>query len=135
MDNTISLTHRAGAEALAAFALVFAGCGAAVANARYDGALGAVGVSLVFGLIIMAMIYATGHLSGAHINPAVTIAFTVALVSSLLVRWWLIQRQMRHVFLHRDAVPTPFAQTVDLDAHRKAADYTIIAPASRSSAV
>ncbi|MGH2837932.1 MAG: MIP family channel protein [Thermoleophilaceae bacterium] len=71
------LGRRAAAEGLAAFALVFAGCGAIIANDRYDGALGAVGVSLVFGLIIMAMIYATGHLSGAHINPAVTIAFTL----------------------------------------------------------
>jgi glycerol uptake facilitator-like aquaporin len=72
-----SPAHRAAAEGLAAFALVFAGCGAIVANERYDGALGAVGVSLVFGLVIMVMIYATGHLSGAHINPAVTLAFTV----------------------------------------------------------
>jgi aquaporin NIP len=72
------LLRRAAAEALAAFALVFAGCGAIVANAQYDDALGAVGVSLVFGLIIMVMVYATGHLSGAHINPAVTIAFTLS---------------------------------------------------------
>jgi len=67
------LLRRTTAEALAAFALVFAGCGAIVADARYDGVLGAVGVSLVFGLIIMVMVYATGHLSGAHINPAVTL--------------------------------------------------------------
>jgi len=72
------LARRAAAEALAAFALVFAGCGAVVANAQYDGALGAVGVSLVFGLIIMVMVYATGHLSGAHVNPAVTVAFTLS---------------------------------------------------------
>ena len=72
------LARRAASEALAAFALVFAGCGAIVADAQYDGALGAVGVSLVFGLIIMVMVYATGHLSGAHINPAVTIAFTLS---------------------------------------------------------
>jgi aquaporin NIP len=71
------LARRAAAEGLATFALVFAGCGAIVANAEYDGALGAVGISLVFGLIVMAMIYATGHLSGAHINPAVTVAFTL----------------------------------------------------------
>jgi aquaporin NIP len=72
------LPRRASAEGLAAFALVFAGCGAIVADVQYDGALGAVGVSLVFGLIIMVMVYATGHLSGAHINPAVTVAFTLS---------------------------------------------------------
>jgi aquaporin NIP len=72
------LPRRAAAEGLAAFTLVFAGCGAIVTDVQYDGALGAVGVSLVFGLIIMVMVYATGHLSGAHINPAVTIAFTLS---------------------------------------------------------
>ena len=72
------LGRRSAAEGLAAFALVFAGCGAVVANSEYDGALGAVGVSLVFGLVIMVMIYAIGHLSGAHINPAVTVAFTLS---------------------------------------------------------
>jgi MIP family channel proteins len=71
------LARRSAAEAIAAFALVFAGCGAAVSNAVYDGALGQVGIALTFGLVIMAMIYATGHLSGAHINPAVTLAFTL----------------------------------------------------------
>ncbi len=77
MDPSLSLARRAGAEALAAFALVFAGCGAIVSDVAYEGALGAVGVSLVFGLVIMAMVYATGHLSGAHINPAVTLAFAL----------------------------------------------------------
>ena len=77
MDTTLSLARRSGAEGLAAFALVFAGCGAIVANEVYGGALGTVGVALVFGLIIMVMVYATGHLSGAHINPAVTLAFTL----------------------------------------------------------
>jgi aquaporin NIP len=71
------LGRRALAEGFAAFALVFAGCGAIVADTQYDGALGMVGVALAFGLVIMVMIYATGHLSGAHINPAVTIAFTL----------------------------------------------------------
>lgn len=77
MDRSLSLARRASAEAIAAFTLVFAGCGAIIADYRYDGALGAVGVSLVFGLVIMVMVYATGHLSGAHINPAVTVAFTL----------------------------------------------------------
>src|SRR5215207_5839751 len=70
--------RRAAAEGLAAFPLMFAGCGAIVANEQYDGTHGAVGVSLVFGLIIMVMVYARGHLSGAHINPAVTVAFTLS---------------------------------------------------------
>jgi aquaporin NIP len=71
------LWRRAAAEGLAAFALVFAGCGAIIADASYGGALGTVGVALVFGLVIMVMVYATGHLSGAHINPSVTLAFTM----------------------------------------------------------
>src|SRR5437588_3200074 len=77
VDRQVSLSRRATAEGLAAFALVFAGCGAIVANQRYGAALGVVGIALVFGLVIMVMVYATGHLSGAHINPAVTVAFTV----------------------------------------------------------
>jgi aquaporin NIP len=77
LDRSLDLWRRAAAEGLAAFALVFAGCGAIVADARYDAALGTVGIALVFGLVIMVMVYATGHLSGAHINPAVTVAFTL----------------------------------------------------------
>jgi MIP family channel proteins len=76
-DERPGLPRRAAAEGLAAFALVFAGCGAIVTDRVRGGNLGSVGVSLVFGLVIMAMVYATGHLSGAHINPAVTIAFTL----------------------------------------------------------
>ncbi len=77
MDSNLALWRRAAAEGLAAFVLVFAGCGAIIANRQYGGALGTVGIALVFGLVIMVMVYATGHLSGAHINPAVTIAFTL----------------------------------------------------------
>jgi aquaporin NIP len=69
--------RRALAEGFAVFALVFAGAGAVVTNVEYGGALGTVGIALVFGLVIMVMVYATGHLSGAHINPAVTLAFTL----------------------------------------------------------
>jgi aquaporin NIP len=76
-EGAPNLLRRSLAEGLAAFALVFAGCGAVVTNARYHDQLGVVGIALTFGLIIMAMVYATGHLSGAHINPAVTIAFTL----------------------------------------------------------
>jgi glycerol uptake facilitator-like aquaporin len=55
------LVRRAAAEGLAAFALVFAGCGAVVANARYDGSLGTVGVSLVFGPVAGAALGAAAY--------------------------------------------------------------------------
>jgi MIP family channel proteins len=64
------------AEAVGTFALVFAGAGGIVVDSRTH-ALGHVGVALVFGLVIMAMIYAVGHVSGAHFNPAVSFAFAL----------------------------------------------------------
>lgn len=67
--------QRASAEAVGTFGLVFAGCGAIVIDAVSGGAITHVGVALTFGLIITTMIYATGHISGAHFNPAVTLAF------------------------------------------------------------
>jgi len=64
------------AELIGTFALVFAGAGAIMVDAKTH-QLGHVGVAISFGLVIMVMVYATGHLSGAHINPAVTVAFTL----------------------------------------------------------
>jgi STE24 endopeptidase len=59
-------------------------------------------------------------------NPVVlSLAFSVAVLVSLLVKFWLSSRQMRHVAAHRGAVPAAFAATVPLAAHRKAADYTL----------
>ena len=66
------------AEVVGTFALVFAGCGAIIVNDSFGGVLGHVGVSLVFGLVVMSMVYAVGNISGAHINPAVTLGFLFA---------------------------------------------------------
>ena len=81
------------AEAFGTFALVFAGCGAIVVNDYYSGVTGHVGVCMVFGLIVMAMIYAVGNVSGAHINPAVTLGFWFAgrLDVKLIPPYWLSQ--------------------------------------------
>src|SRR2546425_648018 len=60
------------------FALVFAGTGAIIVNSESLGTVSHVGVALTFGLVVPAMIYAVGDVSGAHLNPAVTVAFAAA---------------------------------------------------------
>ena len=71
------LLRALAAEAIGTFALVFAGAGAIMVDAKTH-ALGHVGVAITFGLVIMAMIYAVGHVSGAHFNAAVTFAFALS---------------------------------------------------------
>lgn len=66
------------AEVLGTFALVFCGTGAIVINQETNGTITHAGIAITFGLIVMAMIYALGNISGAHLNPAVSIAFVVA---------------------------------------------------------
>jgi Glycerol uptake facilitator and related permeases (Major Intrinsic Protein Family) len=66
------------AELIGTFALVFAGTGAIVINETSGGAVTHVGVALTFGLVVLAMIYSVGDISGAHLNPAVTLGFVAA---------------------------------------------------------
>jgi len=80
------------AEAIGTFALVFAGAGAVMVDGKTH-ALGHVGVAITFGLVIMAMVYAVGHISGAHFNAAVTFAFALTrhFPWSLAAGYWLAQ--------------------------------------------
>ncbi|MDY7093444.1 MAG: MIP family channel protein [Acidobacteriota bacterium] len=71
-----SLVRRSLAELIGTYCLVLAGCGAVVADAGGAG-LGTVGISLTFGLVVTVMVLSIGHVSGAHINPAVTLAFAL----------------------------------------------------------
>lgn len=87
--------RRLAGECLGTFFLVLIGPGAVMVDAWSRGALGHVGVSLAFGCVVLALVYALGHLSGAHINPAVTLAF------------WSVRR-----FPTRDVLPYIVAQCV-----------------------
>jgi MIP family channel proteins len=88
-----AVARRAAAEALGTFFLVLIGPGAIMVNAYSGGVVTHVGVALAFAFVVTTMIYALGHLSGAHINPAVTLAF------------WSVRR-----FPGREVVPYILAQ-------------------------
>lgn len=65
------------AEIIGTFAMMFCGTGAIIIDQQSNGAISHLGISITFGLIVMAVIYALGNISGAHLNPAVSIAFTL----------------------------------------------------------
>ena len=75
MTSRPGLAQRAAAEAVGTFSLVLAGCGAIVTDHLRHGALGVVGIGLVFFLVLLAAIAALGHVSGAHFNPGVSLGF------------------------------------------------------------
>lgn len=78
MKGPVLLLKKAAAETIGTFALVFAGCGVLMVAERFPGTVTPAAVPWVFGLVIAAMVYALGHISGAHFNPAVTLGFAVA---------------------------------------------------------
>lgn len=88
------MIQRLSAEAFGTFWLVFGGCGAAVLAAGFpDVGIGFVGVSLAFGLTVLTMAYAVGHISGGHFNPAVSLGLAVAgrFEYKDLVPYWIAQ--------------------------------------------
>lgn len=89
----IPLLKRSLAEMLGTFTLTFAGCAAIIVNSIHEGSVGSVGISMVFGLVVMVMVIAIGETSGAHINPAVTTGFllTGRLKINDAVAYWIAQ--------------------------------------------
>lgn len=76
IDDHVPLLQKLVAEVVGTFYLIFAGCGSVVVNLNNDKVVTLPGISIVWGLAVMVLVYSIGHISGAHFNPAVTIAHT-----------------------------------------------------------
>ncbi|KAK6125392.1 hypothetical protein DH2020_040861 [Rehmannia glutinosa] len=76
-STVVTTAQKLVAELIGTYFVIFAGCGSVAVNKIYDGAVTFPGICVTWGLIVMVMVYTVGHVSGAHFNPAVTIAFAI----------------------------------------------------------
>ncbi|KAH9319083.1 hypothetical protein KI387_020852, partial [Taxus chinensis] len=72
---SVNFFKKVGAEVIGTFFMIFLGCGSVLIDKKTGGSITHLGVSLVWGMTVMVLIYTLGHISGAHFNPAVTLAF------------------------------------------------------------
>ncbi len=81
------------AEFIGSFAIVFIGCGSIIVSNLFPGSMSHLGISAIFGLVVAAMIYSIGHISGAHFNPAVTLGFAIGRHFPLkrIFEYWIAQ--------------------------------------------
>lgn len=108
------------AELIGTFALVFCGTGAIIVNDQSNGSLGLVGIALAFGIIVTAIIYIFGNISGSHINPSVTIALLIAKVISKKEALMYVFAQVLGAILASGLLKLLFTENVSLGATRPA---------------
>ena len=104
------------AEFIGTFALVFCGTGAIIVNEQSNGNLGLIGIALTFGIIVSAMIYIFGNISGAHINPAVTIALVVGKLTTIKDASFYIFAQILGAILASVLLKFMFSENLTLGA-------------------
>lgn len=96
--------------------MVFCGTGAVIVNEFSEGALGLVGISFAFGIIVSSVIYIFGSISGAHINPAITIALLIAKLTSKIDAIFYISAQISGAFLASFLLQVMFPENLTLGA-------------------
>ncbi|HTO15445.1 MAG TPA: aquaporin [Edaphocola sp.] len=104
------------AESIGTFALVFCGTGAIIVNDQSNGSLGLLGISLTFGIIVSAMIYIFGNISGAHINPSVTLALLIGKLTSKKDAVFYISAQIIGALLASGLLKLLFPENLTLGA-------------------
>lgn len=104
------------AEFIGTFALIFCGTGAIIVNEQSNGSLGLIGISLAFGIIVSAMIYVFGNISGAHINPSVTIALLVGKLTTKKAALFYISAQILGAFAATGLLKLMFLENLTLGA-------------------